>query len=320
MADDQPVADDSPHHFPYSEKLVECLTYSARPLNGVILDELMPSALPSPKFNIHQPRRADASLGNVKLPIEILLMVLLAMPYEGLVAFMAVNSAAFNVVTNIPEFRILTKYGRNVLRMLSKVHLHNCFSIADVCEVFTSPSCSCCVSFGGYVFLPGLVRCCQSCAESDYRLIPISESVAQKEIRLAGFNLTPQMLADLPVMTTIPGRYAPSSSTPLDRTRYKKQRHLLSRPLAEAAMIKRILQTDPKAQIPEIPHNPAWYWSREARNQVSNVLILPLSHRVVRWTPDIGDTKNASIVGKVIEKLTAMSSTAVYGSSPNAIL
>lgn len=50
------------------------------------------------------------------------------MPYEGLVAFMAVNSAAFNVVMKISEFRILTKYSRNVLSYALQVFiLDNCF-------------------------------------------------------------------------------------------------------------------------------------------------------------------------------------------------
>ncbi|KAL8788057.1 MAG: hypothetical protein Q9195_007471 [Heterodermia aff. obscurata] len=273
-----------PPDLPYSEDLLHYLAYNDRPLKGIIIDEPLPSALRDSNSSLHQPRESVTSLGNIKLPIEILRMVLLAMPYEGLVAFMAVNSAAFNLVTAIAEFRILNKYGGNVLRMLSKVHLHNCFSTADVYEVFTSPSCSYCPSFGAYVFLPGLVRCCQNCAERDYRLIPIIKGNAQKKVDHAGFNLTSQMVANLPVMMTIPGNYAASSSERASVSKYKKQMHLLSRPLAEAAMIKAVVRNDPNARVPEIPHNPAWYWSRRAKIQVSDLLTLPLLHRLVGQT------------------------------------
>ncbi|CAF9935600.1 MAG: hypothetical protein HETSPECPRED_009841 [Heterodermia speciosa] len=287
------------HDLPYSEDLLKYLAYNNRPLKGVIIDELVPCGSTELDPHVYQPRGTVASLGNLKLPIEIIRMVLLAMPYKDLVAFMAVNSAAFNVVVAMTEFCILNKYGGNVLRMLSKVHLQSCFSIADVYETFTSPSCSYCVSFGAYVFLPGLVRCCQNCAERDYRLIPISKNSAQKKIHDAGFNLTSQMVDNLPVMTTIPGYYAASSSEPAGKSRYKKQVHLLSRPLAEAAMIKRILQDDPKARLPEIQHNPAWYWSRQAKVLVSDLLNLPLSHRVPGWTPDMINMRTPSTAGKV---------------------
>ena len=289
MADSNQVSDGSP---PYSEDLLEYVVYNHKPLEGVIIDEIVPSKIGNPNYNIHQPREAVASLGNFNLPLEILLMVLLAMPFETLLAFMAVNSAAFNMVMTIPEFRILNSYGRDVILMLSRVHLESCFSIADVYEVFTSPSCSYCVSFGAYVFLPGLVRCCQNCAESDYRLIPISKSLARKQIDDGGFNLTLQMLANLPVMATLPGTYAENYSS------YYKEIQLLSRPMAEAAMIKGILQNDPEAQLPEIPHRPAWHWNREAKVQVSDILNALLSHRVVRWTLEISKPGTSRSLGK----------------------
>ena len=274
MANNHRVFDHNP---PYSEDLLEYVVYEHKPLKGVIIDELLPSAFTNANSNVYQPRKAVASLGNVQLPMEILLMILSAIPYDALLAFMAVNSTALSIVMAIREFRILNKYGRNVLRMLSKVHLQNCFSIVDVCEVFTSPSCSYCTSFGAYVFLPGLVRCCQSCAESDWRLIPVSKNLAQHNFSNAGFNLTPQMVANLPVMKTIPGTYA--ATTIADKSKYKGQIHLLSRPLAESAVIKGILQKNSKARLPQDAHNSAWFWSTQAQVQVSD-LHLPLSHRV----------------------------------------
>ena len=321
MADNHQVSNDSSHDVPRSEDVVEHLFYHYSPLKGIIIDEVLPSGLTNPISNLNQPLKAVASLGSLNLPIETLVMVLLAVPYKDLVVFMAVNSAAFNFVMSIPEFRILNNYGRNFLHLLSKVHLGGCFSIADVFEVFTTPSCSYCASFGGYVFLPGLVRCCQICAESDYRTIPISKSLAQKKISDGGFKLTSQMIDNLPIMTTIPGRYAESSKRRINKSWRQKPIQLLSRPLAEAAMIKGILQADPKAQVPEVFHKPAGYWGYETNMQVSNVFNLPLSHGVVRWNPDISKTRDTSIAGEdIIEKLISMSLIAVYDTSPDAIL
>ena len=301
------MADFSPHNLPYSEDLLEHVVYYHNPLKGVIVDETVLSAPPNHTSILHQPREAVPSLGNVILPLEILHMVLLSMPYPALRAFMAVNSAAFNIVMAMPEFRILSKHGRNVVRMLERVRLHNSFSTANVYEVFTSPSCTYCGSFGAYVFLPGLLRCCQNCAENDYRLLPISKSLAKKKINDGGFNLTPQMLDNLPMMTTQPGTYASSAREAENTSKRKKRVQLLSRPLAEAAIIKGILQNDPEAQLPNIPETPASSWTWQVKIQVSDPLNLPLSHRVVRWTPDISNTRNISIVGNLtcFEKLTS---------------
>lgn len=98
------------------------------------------------------------------------------MPYEGPVAFMAVNSAAFNVVMNISEFRILTKYGRNVLSYALQVFILTTVSFdSGRMRSLHEPILLLLPEFWRLCFyLPGLVRCCQNRAESDYRLISLS--------------------------------------------------------------------------------------------------------------------------------------------------
>ena len=192
------------------------------------------------------PTKKRPSLGSITLPNELLLMVLLALPYESLMAFMIVNSTATGLVSAISQLRLVRTLAGNILYLLWKAQLHDYFSISAVYTLLTTPSCSYCNSFGAYVYLLGLVRCCDFCSRVDSRLVPITKNMAQKKHRNFGFNLTGRTLATLPVMTVRQVNHPVWSNGMGD----KKIKFLLSRVLAFEAMQKQLLRTGSANQPP----------------------------------------------------------------------
>lgn len=149
---------------PLTDEMMPHLTYS----DGGLTTQIICGRPSKPSFNSRcvslltppKPRKAVPSLGNIKLPNELLNMVLLALPFKGLIVFMATNSSARHAVLAMPAFYYIIRYGWQILRILLRIQPLE-FSTARIYGVLTSPSCVYCANFGGYVFLPGLLRCCQ---------------------------------------------------------------------------------------------------------------------------------------------------------------
>ena len=181
-----------------------------------------------------------------KFPAEMLITAIKVLPYEDIRAFMQVNKYAWNTVVAIPEYRELTQHGRGILTTLWQNGLRSCFSFIDVHQVLTNPNCAYCPMpiFGGYVFLPGLVRCCRHCASKDPRCLAVQVSRAMKKDKHADgreYGLTKRTIESLPVMRPRPW-YT------------EKKVLLISRPLAQQAMKRQLLRQDPTRSAKTIPH------------------------------------------------------------------
>ena len=152
------------------------------------------------------------------------------------------TSVADSVYENI------TLYAQDILATLSENGLGGCFSIMDLHEVLTNPYCAYCPrphpSFGAYVFLPGLVRVCEHCAIKDPRCVGLDEERAKKPKRKnyedREYGLSEESIKQLPKMTVEIGSWG--------------QVKLLSRPLAQEAMVKQIMSDDPNIRRSSILH------------------------------------------------------------------
>ncbi|MCJ1453733.1 hypothetical protein MMC28_004082 [Mycoblastus sanguinarius] len=173
--------------------------------------------------------RKEPSLGDLEVPQEVLRMILVQLDTWSLWEFKAVNSRARSCVFSLPEYKDVLDHAPTFVATLYLTRTSQYFSIARIHGVLVTPACIICGRFGGFVFIPGLKRCCQRCAENDIEFMPLSPNAAKKEYGVGNKDLNL-----LPTLAAVPGFYAAATG----QTRlYKGKRNLISR--AEARKLGR---------------------------------------------------------------------------------
>ena len=114
------------------------------------------------------------SLGALEQPVEIIQSIISELSLRDLQNYKAVNSRARSMVVWNQKYRNVITYAPEVVCALYKTDLDSAFTLNHIHDVLTHDRCVLCNRFGGYVFLPGLQRCCERCARYDPELIPIS--------------------------------------------------------------------------------------------------------------------------------------------------
>ena len=114
------------------------------------------------------------SLGALEQPVEIIQSIISELSLRDLQNFKAVNSRARSMVVWNQKYRNVITCAPEVVSALYKTELDSAFPLTYIHNVLTHDRCVVCNRFGGYVFLPGLQRCCERCARYDPELIPIS--------------------------------------------------------------------------------------------------------------------------------------------------
>ena len=213
---------------------LKALTYSNDTFKAMILkdDIPIPWLTPNPSPKAFAPRAITTPPPVFAyLPLEILRMVLLVLPYISLRSLMITCTTAWTAISNLPEYHHLTHHAAGFLRILNTTNLLTFFPTAALYTVLTTSKCAYCPSFAGYVYLPGLVRCCVHCATHDRRFTPVPRSLARspRDGPRAGYGLSASAVDRLPVMRTKGGMY-------FDRRVITKTLYLLSRPLVQEAM------------------------------------------------------------------------------------
>lgn len=145
------------------------------------------------------------SLGNLaKLPPELLHMVFSHMTCADLEALHSCSTGGRMTVLAFPWYQNLLRHAPTMLSILKYTQLDRSFTITQIYEVFTSPLCTVCGHFGGYIFLPSFTRCCITCAETEPRFLPITAYRARLE-----FGVKDQRIFDsLPHSIHIVGHYS----------------------------------------------------------------------------------------------------------------
>lgn len=182
-----------------------------------------------PKYKVMRFRRQvhQPSFGNIdKLPPELLWMVFSHLTCGDLEALHSCSTGGRMAVLAFPLYHALLKYAPTILAILKETRLAQTFTIAQIYETFTSPLCTTCSHFGGYVFLPSFTRCCIHCAETELKFLPISRDGARIEFGVKGKKIFDR----LPQLSNIEGYY----SSFLGEIKYYTQRlTLFSRELVE---------------------------------------------------------------------------------------
>lgn len=205
-----------PEHFKY-----KWLTQPRESLKDGILDASQVVGLESSNLKPLESREREPSLGALSLPPEILRMIFTRLSFPDLKNVIAVNTLIRSHVVSIPEYQTVKAYAPALLTVLWKTNLIEHFPLCRIYSLLVSSQCTVCAHFGAYVFLPGLQRCCQRCAENNREFIPISQDTAKKQygVRKSDMKL-------LPKLVSLEGLYRSPTG---DLQRYKGKHMLVSR-------------------------------------------------------------------------------------------
>lgn len=194
-------------------------------MKGIIRDASCSKAI---ELDIkHRPLgTSESPLGWLSFPLEIHHMILAQLDPSTLRQLRAVNSYARSFVLEFPEYRDITNHAPGLIPSLHLTGLISYFSVLRMWSLLTSSKCVVCSQFGGYVFLPGLQRCCQRCAERDMEFSPITKDVAKKR-----YGVDSELaMTSLPKLISVPGRYSSGGgSTMTDIRGFKGKQVLISR-------------------------------------------------------------------------------------------
>lgn len=135
----------------------------------------------------NQPGEPRGTLG--KLSVEVLYKVFLKLDIFGLEMVRELNAYFKSVLDGLYEFRVLKQHASETFRIMHAVEVNPTWNLSQIFAEFTRSRCRTCDSFGPYIFLPTLSRCCYACLldHEDYELAPahdlVNEYIIPKEYR-----------------------------------------------------------------------------------------------------------------------------------------
>lgn len=235
------------------EKVPDYIKY--RWLTERRLNASQEAGLGSCDLTLLNPRDKEPFSGALRLPPEILRMIITQLSFHDLENVKAVNTHIRSHVVAFPEYQRVRHHAPALLVALWKTNLSQYFTLCRIHSVLISSQCTVCDQFGAYVFLPGLQRCCQRCAEHDMEFMPISKDVVKKQ-----YGVRNSDMEFLPKLLSREGIYSSSTGA---RRKYKGKRMLVSR--AEA---RRLGSKD--------PGNENWIANRDVKAYQRNMALLPL--------------------------------------------
>lgn len=173
------------------------------------------------RHSISQPfdRASSVTLGKLQLlPLEVLHEMLLLLDIHTLLRFRQLNGRAREAVCTLQGYRLVMTHALEAICVLLRTHMAAWFTLSNLLNVLCTRDCLACGSFGGFIFLPSLTKCCLPCLTTSphFRLIQLGN--ARKR-----FNLAPDFLRkSMPILMTVPGIYS------MDETSRKGRIPLLS--------------------------------------------------------------------------------------------
>ena len=137
-----------------------------------------------------------------RLPLELKQQVLLHLDINTLTDFRHVNKRALQLVTSFPQFKVVLENARTTLHAIVATGVGRFINCQTLYEEFCTEECENCGGPGGYLYLLTCTRVCYECFTHERRYSPILYGDA---IRM--FGVSRRILAGLPKVLSIPGRY-----------------------------------------------------------------------------------------------------------------
>ncbi len=130
--------------------------------------------------------RPGLSLGHLEpLPLEVLHGIFSHLSIHDLRSFKATNSRGHLMASSDTRYTSIVTHTPGVIAALYKTGLQSAFTIGRIYTALTRSICTTCNSFAGYVFLPGLQRCCQRCAMYDVEMQPVEYRTAVNDFQIS---------------------------------------------------------------------------------------------------------------------------------------
>lgn len=151
----------------------------------------------------------QCSLGALdNLPLEALCNILVEVDIRSLSDFRRVNKRAMQVVDSVLEYQQVLKNCPTLLRGFLSTGLGSNFSCKTLIETLNDYRCAACGDFAGFVYMITCERVCFLCLSEKPEYFPLLLSEAARK-----FGVHRKVLALLPTLESIPGRYSPNENT-----------------------------------------------------------------------------------------------------------
>ncbi|PYH37593.1 F-box protein [Aspergillus neoniger CBS 115656] len=165
------------------------------------------------RSTITQPLKAPStSLGQLDvLHLELIHEICLYLDIESLIRFRQVSRRAQQSVSTSRFYRETTTHALDAFCALLRTKVANQFTLTELFTALCTRDCLLCgSSFGGFLFLPTLLRCCFSCIQKDRlpRLVPYADAKWYISSKCKTASKTYSLLKSLPILRTIPGIYS----------------------------------------------------------------------------------------------------------------
>ncbi len=154
---------------------------------------------------LHPPVDPAATLGRLDvLSTEILAEICLELDIASLFSFRHVNKRASQVVHGLPSYQLLVEHALDAWCVVLRTGLALYYTLPYLTAALHTENCRLCGSFGGYVFVPALIRCCQTCMTSSPKLRVITEADLKNYFPNKSLS---QVARTVPVLRTLPAKY-----------------------------------------------------------------------------------------------------------------
>jgi hypothetical protein len=168
-----------------------------------------------------------STLGDLEvLSVELLSEILRYARLSSVLTFRLLSKRARAAVDASVPYKHILLNAPCIISALVRTGVSSHFTVDHIFRSFTTPNCQVCGLFGAFLWIPECIRCCMPCVRESPELFPMTQSDAK-----AAFGLTKKTLANVPVMSSLPGTYS------LSETPQKKTRRLMSQKQARLAAV-----------------------------------------------------------------------------------
>lgn len=139
------------------------------------------------------------------LPLELLRLILVRTDLRSLTNFRRINNRAIQIVDSILEYQTIVNYSLGSLRGALSTGLASHISCRDLAYALHESRCETCGDFAGFINLFTCKRVCFLCFCEEPRYYPLRVSEVERS-----FAIPHRLIASLPTLRSLPGRYAPN--------------------------------------------------------------------------------------------------------------
>ncbi|GKZ32522.1 hypothetical protein AbraIFM66950_001991 [Aspergillus brasiliensis] len=153
----------------------------------------------------------SSSLGQLDiLHLELIHEICVHLDIESLFRFRQASRLAHQCVSTSRFYRETTTHALDALCILQRTKLAKQFTLPELFTAICTRDCQLCSSFGGFLFLPTLLRCCFSCIHLNRlpELVPFTDAKWYVSSKAKTLSKLSSLANFHPTLRTLPGIYS----------------------------------------------------------------------------------------------------------------